>query len=213
VRTSEPKPAEALDTIAGWPPQSVRVLTLEERHAYDILRLAMPRHLVFAQVPLSRFISVPTENAYNVWLQRVGRLNVDLLITDASSRPIAVVEIRSVSESSRSEHRHKRLSEVLQSAGIPVHVWREDKLPTPEEAARALRGELSALEQERNDAADSKDPYRKLATVDEKGRKSLPVAQVEELLAAGDERDFGGHDPVASTFFDEFDVLETRAAR
>ena len=33
------------------------MLTLPERQAYDLMRKAMPRQLVLAQVPLARFIS------------------------------------------------------------------------------------------------------------------------------------------------------------
>lgn len=178
--------AEALDTIEAWPPQAVRVLTLEERHAYEIVRRALPKHLVLAQVPLARFISVPTQHSYAEWLQRAGRLSVDLLITDTSSRPVAAIEIRAAEENPRSEKRHKRLTEVLQTAGIRVHVWNEDALPTPEQAARQLRGE---------------DVF-----TDDNARGPIPVADVQELLSEGDYRDYN-HDPVASSFFDDLDAM------
>lgn len=176
---------EALDTIDAWPPQAVRVLTLEERHAYEIVRRAMPKHLVLAQVPLARFISVPTQHSYAEWLQRAGRLSVDILITDSSSRPVAAVEIHAAEETPRSMKRHKRLTEVLQTAGIRVHVWKEDDLPSPEQAARQLRSEEN---------------------YDEQKPGVIPVADVQELLSDGDNRDYR-HDPVASSFFDDLDAL------
>lgn len=193
-----------LDTIAGWPPQAVRVMTLDERQAFEIARRAMPRHLVLAQVPLARFISVPTQNAYATWLSRAGRISVDILITDGSSRPVAAIEIHGADESPRSLKRHERLTQVLQAAGIPVHAWREDALPTLEEATRQLCGKQT------DEAAESTETA---VSIDEQGRRVLPVAQVEELLAAGDQRDYGHdqHDPVASTFFDDLDALPAKS--
>ncbi len=189
------KPTDAMDTIEAWPPQTVRVLTLEERQAYDIVRRAMPRHLVLGQVPLSRFISVPTKNAYADWLQRVGRQSVDLLITDASSRPIAAIEVRGTAESQRSLKRHETLTRVLQAAGIPVHVWREGALPSAEQAYRQLRGHPASLDGMPEDDTDQ-------------AHQPIPVADVHEILAEGDDRHYG-HDPVASSFFDDIDVLAT----
>ena len=37
---------EALDTVQAWPPQAVRVMTLGERQAFEILRRALPGHVV-----------------------------------------------------------------------------------------------------------------------------------------------------------------------
>jgi hypothetical protein len=37
---------------------------------------------------------VPTRHSYSDWLTRVGRLTVDLLVCDKSSRVVAVVDIR-----------------------------------------------------------------------------------------------------------------------
>lgn len=178
--------ADGLDTIAAWPPQAVRVMTLAERQAYDVLRRAMPRCLVLAQVPLARFISVPTLNSYAAWLTRAGRLSADLLVVDNASRPVTAIQIRDGGETDRSVKRRQRLTDVLQAAGISVHVWDGDRLPTPEEALRLFHADQTLTEE----AVDRNGP--------------IPVAQVEELLALGDDRDYG-HDPVASTFFDEFD--------
>jgi len=42
---------DSVDTVVGWPPEAARVLSVDERQAYDVLRRAFPRHLVLAQVP------------------------------------------------------------------------------------------------------------------------------------------------------------------
>lgn len=193
---AQPVADPELDTVADWPPQAVRVLSLPERQAYNILRKAVPSHLVLAQVPLSRFISVPTGRSYSQWLHRAGRLTVDLVICDYSSRPIAVVEVRSGSETERSRQRHERVAQVLRSAGITVHVWLESALPSVTDARQLF---IRKAEEE----APQLDRY---------GRPVLPVADMQELLAAGDEVDYKQHEPVPSTFFDELDALPPQRA-
>lgn len=51
VRQRRARQQEVVDTLTGWPPESVRVLSITERQAYDLLRRAMPGFLVMAQVP------------------------------------------------------------------------------------------------------------------------------------------------------------------
>jgi len=188
---------ESLDTVQSWPPQVVRVLTLPERKAYDVLRRALPGHLILAQVPLARFISVPTRHAYAQWLHRAGRLNVDLLVCDASSRAVAAVEIRPASQTARSRTRHQRLAEVLQAAGLAVHVWNEAALPSVAEARKLLTA-----------AGESLDDM----AVDAHGRQRLPVPDIQEVLSAGDEFEYNQNEPVPSGYFDDFDAATPQDA-
>jgi Protein of unknown function (DUF2726) len=132
---------EALDTVIAWPPEATRVLSVPEREAYDLLRRAMPTCLVLAQVPLARFIRVPTRHSYGEWLQRVGSINADLLLCDAGSRVLAVIDVRSASESVRSRRRHERMARVLKAARVPLHTWREAELP----GLSDVRNSLAAL--------------------------------------------------------------------
>jgi hypothetical protein len=131
-----------LDTVAGWEPVTTRVLTSAEREAYHILRKALPDHVVLAQVPVARFIKVPTRNSYSEWLRRVGSLCADLVVCDMASQVIAVVEIRQPMsrEKERSQSRHARMDRVLSGARIPVHVWLEGSLPGPAVAREAILG-------------------------------------------------------------------------
>jgi hypothetical protein len=125
------KKEEALDTLVSWHPQATRVLTNGERKAYSTLRAALPDHILLAQVPLARFLKVPTRHSYSEWSRRVGTISADLLVCDAASQVIAVVEIRSEgAESDRARQRQERMSRVLQAAGIPLYVWRETALPS-----------------------------------------------------------------------------------
>ncbi len=190
-----PPRREALDTVAGWPPEAARVLTVSEREAYELLKRALPGFLVLAQVPLARFLRVPTHNAYGEWMQRVGNLNADLVLCDGSSRVLAVVDVRAAQESERSRRRHERLARVLKAAGIGVHVWREGELPTLAAVRSSFVGAMDAVAPRPAAAAP---------------RPVIPVAEVEELLAAGDRAVFerspgGSQDPVPSAFFDDME--------
>lgn len=184
---------DALDTVEGWPPQAVRVMTLGERQAFEILRRALPGHVILSQVPLSRFISVPTRNPYQQWLQRAGRLAVDVLVCDFSSRAIAAIEVRTAEESQRSAKRHRRLVEVLRAAGVTVYEWNEDELPSIAEVRElfAARG-------------TDKDAER----IDQRGRRVLPVPEIAEVLAEGDATDYGQLEPVPSAFYDEQEDMQ-----
>jgi hypothetical protein len=139
ARPSKPqRPAEARDTVADWPPTATRVLSAGERQAHALLCQAVPDLLVLAQVPLSRFIRVPTRHSYGEWLGRVGQLSADLVVCDSESHVLAVVEVRAPDESPRSLQRHRRMTRVLKAAGVQVLVWTEGQFPTPQAARLAL---------------------------------------------------------------------------
>jgi hypothetical protein len=186
---------EVLDTVAGWPPEASRILTINERQAYDLLRRAMPGFLVLAQVPLSRFIRVPSRHSYNEWLQRVGSLSADLLLCDSGSRVLAVIDIRAPQESERARRRHERMARVLRSAGVHVFDWREGELPSATEVRHIMAKLVGA----------KVDPNARLST-----SRPMPLIPVAEILADGDRAaEDAAHDPslepVPSAFFEELD--------
>lgn len=189
---------ESLDTVQSWTPQAVRVLTLPERQAYDLMRKAMPNRLVLAQVPLARFISVPTRHSYSDWLTRVGRLTVDLLVCDKSSRVVAVVDMRSAGQSERSIRRHERMTQVLQAAGVRVLHWNAEALPSASEVRALFREQGVEVEEE---------------LLGPHGKRMLPVPEMVEVLHEGDA--FAAAtpqlEPVSSDYFDDLDALAPRA--
>lgn len=132
--------AEDLDTLAAWEPQATRILTSQERLALGVLMRALPEYMILAQVPLARFLKVPTRHSYSEWLHRVGQLCGDLVICDSASQVLAIVEIRSPADktSERAHKRQARMRRVLKAAGIPLHVWIENALPSAEEARNAI---------------------------------------------------------------------------
>ncbi len=203
-------PREALDTVASWPPEAARVLTVAERQAYDVLRRAMPGFLVLAQVPLSRFIRVPSRYSYTDWLQRVGSLSADLLFCDAGSRVLAVVDIRSPQETDRARRRHERMTRVLRKAGVHVLTWREDKLPTPAEVRQAMTAVVGGPGVVAN--AHAAETARASTS---RPMPLIPVPEISEILADGDraalEAEFDpAMEPVPSAFFEDLDLAQAR---
>ena len=189
---------ETLDTVQAWPPEAARVMTVQERQSYELLRSALPGYMVLAQVPLSRFLRVPTRHSYAEWLQRVGSHSADLLVCDTGSRVLAVIDVRAEDESARSRNRHERLGRVLRAAGIRVHVWREGHLPTPAEVRTALA----------HDLVRGSGPMQPVST-SSRPMPLIPIPETQELdalLAEGDAalRD-AGPEPVPSGFLDDFD--------
>ena len=127
---------ERLDTLAGWPPEPTRIMRPSERIAFSTLRMALPGYLILAQVPISRFISVPKRNSHVEWMRRIGNQCVDFLICDVTSKVIAVVEVMPPSEqiTERLRARAERIERSLGAAGIKVHTWHEERLPSIESA-------------------------------------------------------------------------------
>jgi hypothetical protein len=197
-----PAPSEALDTVAGWPPEPVRVLSVTERQAHELLKRAMPGYLVLAQVPLARFIRVPSRRSYGDWLQRVGSLSADLLLCDSGSRVLAMIDVRAAQDTERSRRRHDRMGRVLKAAGIQVFVWREGELPSLSHVRSSMAALLGA-------------PSQGAKVVASRPMPLIPVPEMAEILAEGDraalEAEFDASmEPVPSAFFED---LESASAR
>jgi hypothetical protein len=200
VQRRRERQQEVVDTLTGWPPESVRVLSITERQAYDLLRRAMPGFLVMAQVPLARFIRVPARRSYTEWLQRVGSLSADLMLCDSGSRVLAVIDIRNAHETERSRRRHERMARVLRAARIPVYEWREGHLPTATEARGAFAPLLGPAASGIKPAVSRPMPL-------------MPLPEMMELLSEGDRAAFeaqndAAHEPVPSAFMDDLEATE-----
>jgi hypothetical protein len=203
VRRVDGQASDNYDTVASWPPQATRVLTTNERQAYDLLRSALPAHMILAQVPLQRFIKVPTRNSYSEWLRRVGHLSADFVICDRHSQVIAVVEVHASDDavSERAQKRRLRLERVLKAAQIPVHVWDADTLPSAAAAREAIAP--SPIEEDVSPAV-TPSPLRSLP-----GRpadaKPLAMGDAAAQPHPADES-VVLREPPPSTWFDDFDT-------
>lgn len=189
TKVAKQRVTESRDTVADWPPTATRIMSVPERKAYESLVKALPDNIVLAQVPLSRFMRVPTRYSYGEWLSRVGQLSADLLICDTTTEVQAVVEIRGAEESPRSIQRHNRMVRVLKAAGIQVLVWPENNIPTPTAARHAL------FPHEAQKARD--DRAAMLARAERAAAEPIPVADVREL----DEP----REPPPTTWFNDLD--------
>jgi hypothetical protein len=184
-----------MDTVASWPPEATRLLTSGERSAHEVLVKALPECLIFAQVPLARFIKVPRRHSYAEWLTRVGHLCGDFLLCDRASMVIGVVMLESARDSERSDRRRARMSRVLKAAGVKVFRWREQALPSPEAARDQILqrvGEVKAAPVVETAAAAH--PVRGAPG-------AIPVPEVLADLPDDGER----REPPASTWFDDLD--------
>ena len=197
-----PPRRDALDTVTAWPPEASRVLSINERQAYELLRRSLPGFMVLAQVPLSRFIRVPTRHSYTDWMQRVGNLSADLLLCDSGSRVMAVVDIRSPHETERSRRRHERLTRVLEASGVRVYSWREGALPTAAEIRTVIGTALKPAAGMVKPTASRPMPL-------------IPVAEIEEILHDGDlsAQEQDAMEPVPSAFFEDMDSERGQLSR
>jgi hypothetical protein len=188
---------EGLDTLMSWHPQATRVMTAPERKAFMALRAGLPEHIILAQVPLARFLKVPTRHSYSEWLRRVGVLCGDIVVCDSVSQVIAIVDIRppESQENDRARQRHLRMDRVLKAAEIPLHVWREDALPNAVGARNAILGS----------SADA--PAPAAAKVGRGVPAAAPRAPVgpRETAVVVEDDGMEHRDPPSSTWFDEMD--------
>lgn len=198
---------DSLDTVQDWPPEPARVMTVQERQSYELLRRALPGYMVLAQVPLSRFVRVPTRHSYTEWLQRVGTLSADLLVCDTGSRVLAVIDVRANEESARSRRRHERLARRAACCRRTGACVAEGHLPSASEVRTTLAHDLLRGNGPMPPASTSSRPM-----------PLIPVAEMQELdvlLADGDAAAAGDgeHEPVPSAFFEELEESGSAPAR
>jgi Protein of unknown function (DUF2726) len=189
--------SDDIDTVAAWPPEVTRLLTGGERSALEVLNKALPECVMFAQVPLARFIKVPRRHSYAEWLTRVGHLCADLVICDRSTLVIGVVLLTSARSSERAERRRSRMTRVLKAAGVKVFLWREESLPAPDLARDQITQRIGDIE-----AAGARRP--ELHEPHVPGRPtpgSIPVPEVHNIPFDDEPR----REPPPSTWFDDLD--------
>ena len=141
------QPADRLDTLAAWPPETMRVLRSSERLAFSTLKLALPGYMILAQVPIARFVAVPKRNSYAEWMRRIGSQCVDFIVCDVTSQVVAVVEIRPPVEaiSDKLRTRLERVARTLKAANIQLHVWNEERLPSIDAARDKILPDAPAV--------------------------------------------------------------------
>jgi hypothetical protein len=194
---------EHVDTVIGWQPRATRLMTAAEQQAYDTLRQALPEYMVLSQVPLSRFIKVGTRYSYAEWLRRVGNQCADLVVCNGSSKVLAVIEIRSETADShpRAAKRNARKARSLKAAGVALHIWAEQGLPSAAKV-RSLLWSSSDATTELTGLA----PAAAAANVVQLPTKSTQAAAArhdDDAVVVDDATEFNDAPP--STWFDDLD--------
>jgi hypothetical protein len=206
---------DALDTLQAWHPSPTRLLTRGQRIVYSTLCRAVPEYMIFAQVPLQRFLRVPTRHSYAEWMNRVGHLCPDFVVCDAASEVIAVIDVRlpESQASVRSRERQARIQKVLKAAAVPYHIWRDDAVPSASAAREVIvRVPMESPESSRSTTIPG-------GLVDELRKQQRTPAPVPARADAGhsdypipDEVIELGGDPPPSTWFDQISQSPARHA-
>ena len=195
--TPEREDDSRIDTVIGWPPTATRIMTSPERLAFGVLSRAAPGYMVLAQVPLARFLKVPTRHSYSEWLRRLGNQCADLVLCDMTSEVVAVVAVQPPADraSERARKRQLRMARVLKSAGIPMHVWTDTALPSVEAAREMVMPRRTA---------GAAGPAAPEPIADTRVRPSRPTPLDDAGRDSSSDEFIEVREPPPSTWFDEF---------
>ena len=125
-----------------WPLEACRtVLSQPEQVLYRRLVQALPNHLVFAQVQLSRFLKVKRGVPWQTWFNRISQLSADFLILNPDTSVVAAIELDDAShDRPRGRDADARKTHALQSAGVRLIRWHVRHLPDEPAIRTALTG-------------------------------------------------------------------------
>lgn len=118
-----------------WRLAARRVLSSEERRAYNQLRMAFPQCIVLPKLPLVRLCQPETPDQVQYWYELIGTAHVTFAVCNPSGHVLLAVDL----EHSRSHSRRstKIKESVLSACGIPRVHCAPEALPSLDEL-RAL---------------------------------------------------------------------------
>jgi very-short-patch-repair endonuclease len=117
------------------------VLSQPEQVLYRRLVQALPNHLVFAQVQLSRFLKVKRGVPRQTWFNRISQLSADFLVLNPDTSLVAAIELDDSShDRPKSRDADARKTHALQSAGVMLIRWHVKALPDEATIRAALAG-------------------------------------------------------------------------
>lgn len=126
-----------------WPFYVKRPLTQPEQVLYHRLVKALPKHVILAQVQVSRVLGVRKGFRFNEWNNRINRLSYDFLICGKDSTVIAAIELDDKShESAQRMDTDAKKSKATTDAGLRLVRWHVKSLPDEQ----MIRREFSADE-------------------------------------------------------------------
>jgi hypothetical protein len=167
-----PARPEGRELVSRYQPSAVRVLSQSERQAFDLVRTALPGHLVMAQVPLVRYLRVQDKRVEEDWLRGLSMLSADILVCDSHSRPVLAVDILPPKLGPRAQERHDRMRQLLEGVGVRVLIWQEGRMPAAEQAHAQLRAAAAESRSGTPLAPDTPAPARKPSSPAARGSSS-----------------------------------------
>ena len=116
-----------------WPFYAKKLLSQAEQVLYFRLVQALPKHIILAQVQLSRLLGVKKGNNYQAWSNRINRMSADFVVCNKDSSIVAVIELDDTTHQ-REERQaaDAKKNKALTSAGIPIIRWQAGALPDEE---------------------------------------------------------------------------------
>lgn len=115
------------------------LLSEPEQVLYLRLVQALPRHLVFSQVQLSRVIWPNRSKDYRRWLNKIDRKSLDFVVCEMSSKVVAVIELDDASHDKPDRRKADNVKdEALRAAKVRIIRWHVRNMPSVEEIREAL---------------------------------------------------------------------------
>lgn len=122
-------PKDAVESKT-WPFYAKKLLSVPEQVLYFRIVKALPDHLVFAQVGLSRILGVKRGYPFQTWHNKIDRKSADFVICSKDSSIVAVIELDdSTHERADRKHADATKQKALSSASIRLIRWNVKSLP------------------------------------------------------------------------------------
>jgi len=139
LNKDEKKGSSIHDIDDVFPYFKVNLLSEAELKCYKNLVKAFPEFSVFAQVQLSQIVGIPKNDRFMYWLNRINRMSLDFVISDSKASVLCVIELDDPTHGRKDRVvADLKKDKVLESAGIPLHRFRVENLPTIPEMKKAL---------------------------------------------------------------------------
>ncbi len=128
-----------------WTLASRRVLSADERHVYNQLRLAFSSYIVMPKLPLVRLCQSASPDQVQFWYELIGAAHVTFAICNPNGHVLLVIDLDSTRIHSRRSTRIKE--SVLAACGIQRLHCAADALPSIDELRSLLndRGQDSRM--------------------------------------------------------------------
>lgn len=126
VRAKKPAVLEA----GPWPFYAKRPLSDPELILYRRLAMALPGHIVLAQVSLGRLLGVKKGHNFSQWYNRINRMSADFVLCGKDGKVVAVMELDdSTHEKPDRKAADAKKDRALGDAGIRIIRWQARTLP------------------------------------------------------------------------------------